>query len=322
MAKSAKTGEWGYVNIKGEWIIPAQYSRCESFTEDGLAAIYDTRVRQFFYINIKGEILGTGFKMMDVSGAHTTDFNSGLAPITLDGQKWGYINTRGRLNIPFKYEKANEFSQGFAAVKLAGNWNVINTRGEEFAAPPQTRILYPYSEGLAQFRDDLNQIGYLDTLGKIAIPAKFIATGHFIDGLAWAKDINGLVGYIGTNGDWVIKPRFELGRDFDAESKLARVKSGERNAYVNKSGVLVEIPDTERWGDFSNGLALGRKSNGFGFFDNEGKWVIPPALEGAREFKNGYAAVRKDHLWGIIDKTGHWIIPPIFGAVKDVVLIK
>jgi hypothetical protein len=84
----------------------------------------------------------------------------------------------------------------------------------------------------------------------------------------------------------------------------------------------VEIPDTERWGDFSNGLALGRKSNGFGFFDNEGKWVIPPALEGAREFKNGYAAVRKDHLWGIIDKTGHWIIPPIFGAVKDVVLIK
>ena len=45
------------------------------------------------------------------------DFHNGLAAVKLN-EKWGYIDKTGVIAVPFKYDKANFFLEGLAAVKL------------------------------------------------------------------------------------------------------------------------------------------------------------------------------------------------------------
>ncbi len=42
---------------------------------------------------------------------------------------WGYMDTNFRIVIPSAYEDATEFSEGFAAVKNDGRWEIIDTSG-------------------------------------------------------------------------------------------------------------------------------------------------------------------------------------------------
>jgi hypothetical protein len=47
----------------------------------------------------------------------------------------------------------------------------------------------------------------------------------------------------------------------------------------------------------------------FGFKDDKGVIVIPPAFDKTESFKNGFAVVKNDSLWGVIDIKGITIIP-------------
>ena len=64
----------------------------------------------------------------------TTDVSlgSGLYPVSCppaDGSRWGYINNQLKLEIVLAYEKALDFSEGYAAVSKGGKWGYINTSG-------------------------------------------------------------------------------------------------------------------------------------------------------------------------------------------------
>jgi hypothetical protein len=56
-------------------------------------------------------------------------FSEGLAAVKLHG-KWGYVDKVGKPVIPFEYGKAGSFKGGVAAVK-AGGWGFINNKGKE-----------------------------------------------------------------------------------------------------------------------------------------------------------------------------------------------
>jgi KWG protein len=59
------------------------------------------------------------------------DFSQGIAPAKQKG-KWGFIDTKGKVVIPFQYVKADSFSEGLAAVATAdtNKYGYINTKGE------------------------------------------------------------------------------------------------------------------------------------------------------------------------------------------------
>jgi hypothetical protein len=95
LAAVMRDGKWGYINIKGEEVIPCRYSMCEAFHE-GLAAVQKYSEEGF-----------------------------------LDTE-WGYIDTEGKEVIPLSIEaeKANEFSEGLAVIiKGFNSFSVINTKG-------------------------------------------------------------------------------------------------------------------------------------------------------------------------------------------------
>jgi hypothetical protein len=322
--KPADSKKWGYANEKGELVIAPQFEKCHKFSEDGLAPIYDSKNRQYYFINTQGEKVATevtDFKLIDRFGFDLEGFNNGLIPIR-QGEKWGYMNAQGKVAIPAKYDKVTGFSNGHAVGTVNKVFFILDTDGKESPLEAGVLDVREFSEGLAPFRSADKNFGFVDGSGKIVIKSQFESVGYFTDGLAWAKSSDGKVGYINKSGEWVIKPGFSAAKDFDPSTGLARVKTGDSWGYVSKQGEAVKITDTEDWGDFSDGLAEGRKGGKVGFYDAQGKWVIEPQFDGSRKFKNGYAAAKKGDRWGMIDKQGNWVIEAKYDRIMDLELVK
>jgi hypothetical protein len=316
---------WGYVNLKGEFIIPAQFSKCFPFSDAGYAPIHDTKNKQYYFINLKGEKLSTeitDYKLIGLLGFDVKGFSNGLVAIN-QGKKWGFMNTNGKILIPVKFDDVTEFIDGYAVAKNGEKYIVLNTIGEEFPVESSDVVnVKEFSEEFAPYKSVNKQFGFIGKDGKIAIQAQFESVGYFYNDLAWAKTMDGKLGYINKKGEWVIKPQFAAGKNFDSESGLARVKVVDKWAYVNKTGEITYITDTESWSDFYNGLAEGKKNGKKGFYNNKGQWAIEPQFDETREFKNGYASVKIGDKWGVINKEGKWIIQPTFASIKDFEIVK
>ncbi len=321
LAKPAGSKDWGYASLTGEFFIPAKYRDCISFSEEGLAAIYDGKQKQFYFIDLKGEPLPMeikDFKLIEIFMFGMKGFNDGFVPVKLK-DLWGLMNTDGKLAVPATFEKITPFNDGFAAGMKGGQWYVIDASGGETPVDlPAVVDVNDFSENLASFKTADDLVGFIDGSGSSVIPAKFKAAGDFSGGLAWAKDAAGSVGYIDTRGEWVIAPKFTAGKNFDPETGLARIKTADSWAYTDRGGNLSFMKETEIWEDFFNGLARGKKAGKFGYYNASMEWVIQPQFDGARDFKNGYATVRKGEKWGIIDGKGNWVLEPVFDDAKDV----
>jgi hypothetical protein len=325
LVQPAGSKDWGYADLSGKLIIEAKYKKCIGFSEDGLAAIYDGKLKQFYFINTKGETLPTevtDFKLMEILLFGMKGFNDGFVPVKV-GEKWGFLNTSGKLAIPAIYDKVTVLNDGFASVQKDGKFFVVDKNAAEYPVNiPGLVDVNDFSEGMASFKIEGDLVGFIDGIGKVVIDAKYKAAGDFHGGIAWAKNNAGMVGYVNEKGEWVIEAKFEAGKDYDKESGLARVKTGDTWAYANQAGEIKYMKDSESWDDFRNGLARGKKAGKFGYFNTNMQWAIEPQFDGARDFKNGYASVKKGELWGVINNTGTMIVEPKFEDIKDVELIK
>jgi hypothetical protein len=122
-------------------------------------------------------------------------------------------------------------------------------------------------------------------------------------------------GYINTQGQVVIPPRFSRARPF--QGGLAAARSGEHWGFIDRTGRWVIEPQFERCEDFSEGLAVVAKQGKWGFINPLGHLAVPCIYEDAQSFSEGLAAVRVDRLWGFIDQRGRMRIPPQFTFAED-----
>jgi len=316
---------WGYVNENGETVIEPMYKKCYKFSNSGLAPVYESK--KFSFINTKGEKISTeinGFKLLEgfIGFGGLEGYNDGLVAVSKD-KKWGYLNTKGDIAIELKYDKVSIFNNGAAIAQIESDFFVLNKKGEEIKVVGEDIVAVKHIvNGLAPFTNGAKQKGFIGTDGKIVIAAQFASVGFFFDELAWAKTFDKKLGYINKKGEWVIEPQFLAAKDFGMVSGLARVKTANGWAYVNKAGEIVYINDTEVWGDFNDGLAKGKKAGKTGYYNNKGEWIIAPELEAGKNFKNGFAAVKKDGKWGFVNTSGEWVIEAQFAGVKSMERVK
>ena len=149
----------GFVNRQGKVVVPLKYYDAYDFSE-GLAAVCKTvgKSDQILcgYINASGkEVIPLKFEYMP------GDFSQGIAPAKQKG-KWGFIDTKGKVVIPFQYVKADSFSEGLAAVATAdtNKYGYINTKGE-MVIPPKYEEAFYFNEGVAAVQI-LDKWGYID----------------------------------------------------------------------------------------------------------------------------------------------------------------
>lgn len=123
-------------------------------------------------------------------------------------------------------------------------------------------------EGLAVFHARNGLYGYVNTKGKVEIPASFSYAGDFADGLALVK-VNMLYGYINTAGEVVIDCKWD-----DANS-------------------------------FSEGVAVVKKGDYYGLIDTTGAVVLDTVYKSVSSCKDGYILVMdKEYKEFYVDKTG------------------
>jgi hypothetical protein len=118
---------WGYINTKGEFIIPPIYKAAESFSE-GLAQVVNDDFTHS-YIDKSGSQACNGLKVYDAAA-----FHDGVALVRTkipNGQlKYGYIDKTGNYVIEPSYAYAEDFYKGVALVKYGNSDN--NEKGDRW----------------------------------------------------------------------------------------------------------------------------------------------------------------------------------------------
>jgi len=133
------------------------------------------------------------------------NFINGFAQVTDTSGYLGFMDRTGNIITPLKYYEVNDFSvDGFARVSSRGI-GFINRLGKEIIEPTYSDndIGYNFSEGLVYFKEN-GKTGFIDTLGNIKIPCKYKTHSHFgaefINGFA-KVELDGKEFYIDKNGN-------------------------------------------------------------------------------------------------------------------------
>ena len=86
-------------------------------------------------------------------------FSNGLAPVS-DGEKWGFINTKGEFIIDTKFDQAGKFNEGLAPVKDSetGLWGYIDKSGK-YTIQPQFKFANSFENNKANVMVDIESNG-------------------------------------------------------------------------------------------------------------------------------------------------------------------
>lgn len=139
-----RDNKWGFVNLKGELVIPCEYDSYRPFfkgispvSKNGKWGLIDKNNKiliPFMFDDISNYDTYYGHSYFDdVELKGYEYFNSGLCPVGMkvEGElRWGFINQIGQIVIPIKYNRVENFnSEGMADVYLNGEYFIIDTTG-------------------------------------------------------------------------------------------------------------------------------------------------------------------------------------------------
>jgi hypothetical protein len=235
-----------------------------------------------------------------------------------DGHRiYGYVDSHGRLAIEPAFLDARSFSEGLAAVQVAGGWGYIDRDGR-WVIPPRYSAAAPFAEGRAAVSDERRLWGYVDTTGRVVVPPRFKRASRFIDGRAYGLLPDGQVESIDRDGrtaaSTVAKEHAALG-DVSMESDGDWSSSGaDPDVTLDRrraDRALVEAAIA------SNRLPVSVKvdgDTGVGYDDLAGRRVIEPTFKEGGPFIEGLARVRSAEGYGFIRPDGSVAVPPQFDS--------
>jgi hypothetical protein len=188
----------GFINTKGDLVIPSDYLYAEDFSE-GLVNVSEK------FLDVKGEAVIEAKEYKIIKG-----FSEGLAVVMLKDGSPAFINKNGKVVIELKDQNISSaycFSDGLAVVNEAGKDHragYINRNGK-LLIPFKFAEANGFSEGLAGVRDELNGLwGFVNKRGEWIVKQRFsdIPSDGFKNGLALVKE-NGKWGYINPRGEYI-----------------------------------------------------------------------------------------------------------------------
>jgi hypothetical protein len=210
LARVLKDHKYGYINTKGEFIVPLFYESAEDF-DQGVAVVGYSEDDEFplqGMINVDGELITP--MVYEQFGQISENFRS----VLLEG-KVGFVDLKGKLRIPLKFSESDyslpDFHEGLCAIEnpeeeYATTFGFIDTLGNFLLDPTYdlwggAAAYYSpiFSDGLCVFKKE-DKYGYMDRTGKVKIPAIYDAADEFSEGLAPVR-LDTIVIFINTKGE-------------------------------------------------------------------------------------------------------------------------
>jgi len=239
---------------------------------------------------------------------------------TINGQKWGYIDQIGQIQIYPQFTEADGFQDnGLAIVWVDQQAGIIDKTGK-FVIPPIYEWIQPFSEGLAVALLEGKGNLVVDETGQVVTAKHYPYISNYKEGRAYFHDETHY-GYLDEKGREVIPPRYEYANDFHDGKAIVKIKD-QNYALINKNGEVLQSYFFEMMGEHGEGLISFRKNydSKSGYVNEAGKVVIPPRFTSAMPFEKGRAIVNlsenSKYQYGLIAKNGSYVIPPFYHDIN------
>lgn len=235
----------------------------------------------------------------------------------------GLVNGNGWLSLTPRFEAFRPFNEGQTATpaQQSGRWGYVQRDGRWEIAPRfQEAFSFP-EQGPARIKEN-DRYGYLNRQGQLVVGASYLEARDFHEGLAAVRNEQGW-GFIDTLGKWTIPPRFQSEPGSFSQG-WARVELHPPESmllpppqiFINPQGQALASGSFATAGDFNQGYAPVRVSNGWGWLTLQGK-LASGRFEELRSYHEGRAAFRQGEGWGFLDLEGRVAILPMFAEVRD-----
>lgn len=286
-------------------------------------------------LSLTGFAANKPFKAIDENGRvlftieaqSVYEFSNGLARIKqqyIEGNQWvsgyGYINTKGEIVIPCKFEKANDFVAGRAWVKNIGDeyWTLIDVNGTVIPTKKYTKVGYIFEwqpDRLAVYEGEA--MGWIDRNGKEVIPCKYAGSSTFdrefgLACVSLATDESGKYGFLNQQGEVAIPFQYVQAGTSSFHSGYCRVSIQGKTVLIDEKGTVRFTPKYGSLQDLSHGLmAVATKPNrqGWGYLNLKNEMVIPGIYDEASTInEEGFATIEKSEKVGLIDSTGQLLL--------------
>jgi len=145
---------WGYIDLSGCYIIQPQFLKAFPFKESRAFVSESSSIYGDIEKKSKLKMIGLEFGLIASDGAFISNerymgigrFSEGLCSVAklakpeyfrdrIKPGKNGFINKHATLKIPYQFDKAENFENGLARVRVDGKWGYIDKNGEYVFEP-------------------------------------------------------------------------------------------------------------------------------------------------------------------------------------------
>lgn len=273
---------FGYIDSDGTFAINAQFDQALRFSE-GIAWTVQEGGHPTA-INTSGEVVYTCTNCASVQ-----NYSEDLAAFSTRDKKgnvrWGYRNKRGAIVINPQFNLAFPFYQGKAQVKNKdGKYGLINAKGKLVVPYQFQKALLGINDQGISIAGNKDEYGLIDAQGKYLINPQFKAIyfgpeNTFVvhDGERW--------GLIDQQGKFLFNPQFKFvfptfsSNTQDQTKDLIPVQQGDNWGYANAEGKLVINPQFDQAFPFYKGRAFVQSSDEWGIIGTDGTYLVNPQFK-------------------------------------------
>lgn len=251
----------GLINQNGEIIIEPVYEFVGLVEEDMLIIMENDKIG---YINVKTQEL---IKPQFEDG---NEFSEGFAGVKNINDKWGFIDKKGNLVIPYKYDDIDwHFENDSIQVELNSKEFYINKKDENIGDVPEY-VFIKKELSLDEKRKRLRTMN--PGFDSLSIPS----TGYLQDSIFWYQAVN-KYGIADISGRAITQPIYDNIWYFS--EGIAPVRQGNNWGFVYPNGQIAIDLKFEKVTNFKHGLAAAKINGKWGYIDHSGQWVIKPTLQ-------------------------------------------
>jgi len=324
-ASVQKNNKFGIIDLKGKVIVPCEYdwevhlplyTGFSEVTKNGLSGIIDKTGKEI--IPCKYDEIN-----WDVENKKNNNVPTKLLAKTLfiarENDKWGMLDEKNNIIIPFKYEELESFSNGLAVAGLNGKYGYINYN-DSIVVP----FIYAYCQSFDEVcaiagnyafdenKNMYNQFGLINKSGKVIIPLDYSINYLKSQGYYILSTKNQEVGVTDKNGKIIITPKYNMIPFFDTYKSDGIIKVLSRDnrrygLYLNDQLIAPFIYD--EISSFNDDMAAVNKNLKWGFINKKGEETVPAKYDEVNDFSEGMALVKIGIKYGYVNKTGTEVIP-------------
>lgn len=228
--------KWGFVDMRGNQTVDARYIKVGPFSSDGVAPVVDAEGNAYY-------IDKEGYKkrvILNVPNIQELGLLENEVLRLYNGVSWGLYQTDGTVIVD-GFEAASNISNGVAALKKDGQWQIVGYKGEDLTGERYADVRMDEKETIFRnqrlFVFDGQGWKMIDSSGKVHSKELYEDAKTFADATLAAVKIGGKWGFVNQNGDIKIEPQFEDARSFS--NGLAAVMIDGKWGYIDLTGELV-----------------------------------------------------------------------------------